>query len=183
MAARSIESFLDSNWSRRQFLRRAGIGGATLMSAGTALEFLQACGSSTSVATGNVKATWTNVVTPENIDPHIGFDTDSLQFTQNVYEALLEYSPGGLDVRPLLAESFSASSDGLSYTFKIRQGIVFHDGAKLDANAVLQSFQRLQQINQGPAGYLINIARFEAPDARTFVGQLHAPHPLFPGTV
>jgi peptide/nickel transport system substrate-binding protein len=183
MATRSIESFLDSTWSRRQFLRRAGVGGAALMSAGTALEFLQACGSSTSVATGNVKATWTNVVIPENLDPHIGFDTDSLQFTQNVYEALLEYSPGGLDVRPLLAQSFSVSSDGLAYTFKIRQGVVFHDGAKLDANAVLTSFQRLQQINQGPAGYLINIAGFEAPDANTFVVKLSAPYALFPGTV
>jgi peptide/nickel transport system substrate-binding protein len=183
MAARTETSF-DSLWSRRQFLTRAGVGGAALMSAGTLLEFLQACGGSTpSTATGNVKATWTNVVIPENLDPHIGFDTDTLQFTHNVYEALLEYSPGGLDVRPLLAESYSVSPDGLSYTFKLRQGIVFHDGAKLDSQAVLTSFQRLQQINQGPASYLINIAGFEAPDPATFVIKLSAPYSLFPGTV
>jgi peptide/nickel transport system substrate-binding protein len=183
MAART-ESPFDSVWNRRQFLKRAGIGSAAVLSAGTLLEFLEACGGSTSpTATGNVKATWTNVVIPENLDPHIGFDTDSLQFTQNVYEALLEYTPGGLDVRPLLAESYSVSSDGLAYTFKLRQGIVFHDGAKLDSQAVLTSFQRLQQINQGPASYLINIAGFEAPDPATFVIKLSAPYSLFPGTV
>lgn len=183
MAART-ETPLDRMWSRRQFLLRTGAGGATLLSAGAVLEFLQACGGSTPTpAAGNVKATWTNVVIPENLDPHIGFDTDSLQFTQNVYESLLEYTPGGLDVRPLLAESYSVSPDGLAYTFKLRQGIVFHDGAKLDSAAVLSSFNRLQQINQGPASYLINIAGFEAPDPSTFVIKLSAPYSLFPGTV
>jgi peptide/nickel transport system substrate-binding protein len=183
MATRQASAIFDSQWSRRQFMQRVGMGGAALMSAGAIAEFLEACGSSTTTATGNVKVGWTNVVIPENLDPHIGFDTDSLQFTQNVYESLLEYSPGGLDVRPLLAESYSVSSDGLAYTFKLRQGIVFHDGAKLDSQAVLTSFNRLQQINQGPASYLINIAGFEAPDAQTFVIKLSAPYSLFPGTV
>lgn len=184
MASRQASAVFDSRWSRRQFLQRAGLGGAALMSAGSLAAFIEACGSSTSpTATGNVKVGWTNVVIPENLDPHIGFDTDSLQFTQNVYESLLEYTPGGLDVRPLLAESYSVSSDGLTYTFKLRQGIVFHDGAKLDSQAVLASFNRLQQINQGPASYLINIAGFDAPDAQTFVIKLSAPYSLFPGTV
>jgi ABC-type transport system substrate-binding protein len=134
-----------------------------LLSAGALAEFLAACAGQTTTTTGNVKATWTGVVIPENLDPHIGFDTDTLQFTQNVYEGLLEYTPGGLDVRPLLAESFSVAPDGLAYTFKLRQGIVFHDGAKFDSQAVLANFQRLQGINQGPASYLINIAGFDAP--------------------
>src|SRR6266508_4981127 len=180
----SGDGAFDRMWSRRQFLQRTGIGGAALLSAGTLVELLEACaGPTTTTTTGNVKASWTNVVIPENLDPHIGFDTDTLQFTHNVYEALLEYSPGGLDVRPLLAESFSAAPDGLSYTFKLRQGIVFHDGAKLDSQAVLTSFNRLREINQGPASYLINIAGFEAPDPTTFVIKLSAPYSLFPGTV
>jgi peptide/nickel transport system substrate-binding protein len=184
MASSPASGIFDSRWSRRQFLQRAGLAGGAMMSAGALAEFLAACAGSTSPSTAtNVKVGWTNVVIPENLDPHIGFDTDSLQFTQNVYESLLEYTPGGLEVRPLLAESYSASSDGLAYTFKIRQGIVFHDGAKLDSQAVLTSFQRLQQLNLGPAAYLINIAGFEAPDAQTFVIHLTAPYSLFPGTV
>jgi len=181
----SGDGAFDRMWSRRQFLQRTGIGGAALLSAGTLVELLEACaGPTTTTTTGNVKASWTNVVIPENLDPHIGFDTDTLQFTHNVYEALLEYTPGGLEVRPLLAESMPAvSSDGLTYTFKIRQGVTFHDGAKLDAQAVLTSFNRLREINQGPASYLINIAGFEAPDANTFVIKLSAPYSLFPGTV
>ncbi len=183
MASTPASAIFDRRWSRRRFLEAAGMGGVALMSAGAIAELLEACTSSPTTATGNVKVGWTNVVIAENLDPHIGFDTDTLQFTQNVYESLLEYSPGGLDVRPLLAESYSVSSDGLAYTFKIRQGIVFHDGAKLDSQAVLASFRRLQQINQGPAAYLINIAGFEAPDAQTFVIKLSAPYSLFPGTV
>ena len=60
---------------------------------------------------------------------------------------------------------------------------MFHDGAKLDSQAVLTSFKRLQEINQGPASYLINIAGFDAPDPNTFVIKLSAPYSLFPGTV
>jgi peptide/nickel transport system substrate-binding protein len=179
----SSSGIFDRNWSRRQFLQRSGLAGATLMSGSALAAFLEACAGGTTTTTSNVKASWTNVVIPENLDPHIGFDTDTLQFTQNVYEALLEYVPGGLDVRPNLAESYSASQDGLTYTFKIRQGVTFHDGAKLDAQAVLTSFRRLQEINQGPASYLINIAGFDAPDANTFVVKLSAPYALFPGTV
>ncbi len=179
----SSDGSFDRAWSRRQFLQRTGVGGAALLSGSALLEFLDACAGPTTTSTGNVKASWTNVVIPENLDPHIGFDTDTLQFTQNVYESLLEYTPGGLDVRPLLAESYSASSDGLAYTFKLRQGVVFHDGAKLDSQAVLTSFKRLQEINQGPASYLINIAGFDAPDPNTFVIKLSAPYSLFPGTV
>jgi len=179
----SSDGSFDRSWSRRQFLQRTGDGGAALLSGSALQEFLDACAGPTTTSTGNVKASWTNVVIPENLDPHIGFDTDTLQFTQNVYESLLEYTPGGLDVRPLLAESYSASSDGLAYTFKLRQGVVFHDGAKLDSQAVLTSFKRLQEINQGPASYLINIAGFDAPDPNTFVIKLSAPYSLFPGTV
>src|SRR6266508_4212188 len=160
----SSDGVFDLMWSRRQFLQRTGVGGAAIMSGSALLEFLEACAGQTTTTTGNVKASWTNVVIAENLDPHIGFDTNTLQFTHNVYEALLEYTPGGLDVRPLLAESYSAAPDGLSYTFKLRQGVVFHDGAKLDSQAVLTSFNRLREINQGPASYLINIAGFEAPD-------------------
>lgn len=186
MDDRSFDSLFGGTFARRQFLQRAGIGGAALLGAGGLIELLNACSNSStssSTAAGNVKASWTNVVIPENLDPHIGFDTDTLQFTQNAYEALLEYVPGGLDVRPLLAESYSVSSDGLAYTFKLRSGIVFHDGTKLDSAAVRTSFMRLQEINQGPASLMVNVAGFEAPDPQTFVVRLSAPYSLFPGTV
>lgn len=185
MASRSKpSSMFDSEWSRREFLRKAGLSSAALMSAGSLAEFLAACSTGTTAPTQtNVKATWTNVVIADSLDPHIAFDTNSLQYTQNVYEGLLEYTPGGLDVRPLLAESYTKAPDGLSYTFKLRSGITFHDGAKFDSQAVLTSFRRLQEINQGPASYLINVSGFEAPDPSTFVIKLSAPYAAFPGTM
>ncbi len=45
--------------------------------------------------------------------------------------------------RPALAEGWDISADGKTYTFKIRQGVKFHDGADLDAKAVVRSLTRM----------------------------------------
>ena len=75
-----------------------------------------------------LNVTWTNVALPTNIDPAIGFDSDTLQVVRNVYEGLLEYAPGSTTVRPALAKSYSVSPDGTTYTFQLRPNVVFHDG-------------------------------------------------------
>ena len=52
-----------SAWSRRQFLQRAGVSSAALLSAGALAEFLAACGTQTTTTTGNVKVGWTVAAT------------------------------------------------------------------------------------------------------------------------
>jgi peptide/nickel transport system substrate-binding protein len=61
--------------------------------------------------------------------------------TQNLYESLTTVNEAG-EVLPQLAESWSVSDDGLTYTFKLVQGATFHDGTTFDAEDVKFSFDR-----------------------------------------
>ena len=50
---------------------------------------------------------------------------------QNVMEGLVSLKPGTTgELKPALAESWELSDDGLTYTFKIREGVKFHDGTR-----------------------------------------------------
>lgn len=174
--------------SRRDFLAKVGLGGAALIGTQGLPVLLEACQGGAGptgggVASGNVKVVWTNVVLPQNLDPAIGFDSDTLQFVRNAYDTLLEYAPGETTLRPGLAESYTTATDGLSYTFKLRPNVLFHDGSKVDADAVVTSLRRIQEINQGPASYMINVKGFEAPDPQTVVVRMSAPYVFFPGAV
>ena len=82
-------------------------------------------------------------------------------------------------LKPDAAESWSVAPDGLTYTFKIRTNIVFHDGAPLTSKDVKASFDR---IRNPPAGIVsirkerfADIASIDAPDPATVVMQLKAP--------
>jgi peptide/nickel transport system substrate-binding protein len=86
------------------------------------------------------------------------------------------------ELRPDLAESWESSTDGLVYTFKIRQGVKFHDGTGLSAFDVERFFNHC--IDPGTAKppcaiftqpYIESVA---APDATTFVINLKAPTPI-----
>jgi len=75
-------------------------------------------------------------------DPIKSFSTEAL-YTGNIYEQLLRINPPGSTDRftPLLAESWQASADGLTWTFKLRSGVKFHDGEPLTADAVKKSIE------------------------------------------
>jgi ABC-type transport system substrate-binding protein len=68
-------------------------------------------------------------------------DGETLRACEQIYEALLFYKVGDVEVEPGLAESWSANEDATEWTFVLRQGVTFHDGAKLDANDVVASFK------------------------------------------
>jgi peptide/nickel transport system substrate-binding protein len=59
-----------------------------------------------------------------------------------MYEGLVKYKSGGTDVEPALAEKWDVSADGLTVIFHLRQGVKFHDGSPLTAEAVAFSFDR-----------------------------------------
>ena len=69
------------------------------------------------------------------------FDGESFRACHQVSEALLDFSLGGVDVIPGLAESWEVSDDGLVWTFHLRDGVKFHDGTDLDANDVVTTWQ------------------------------------------
>ena len=66
-------------------------------------------------------------------------DGESLRACEQVLEALLSFEVGGTDVLPGLATSCEPNADLTSYVCKLREGVKFHDGSKLDASDVVMS--------------------------------------------
>ncbi|WP_088892916.1 ABC transporter substrate-binding protein [Leptolyngbya ohadii] len=63
-------------------------------------------------------------------------DGYSVAVQQQIYDRLLDAKPGTTDLVPALATEYSASADGRTWTFKLRDGVKFHDGTPFNAEAV-----------------------------------------------
>ena len=97
----------------------------------------------------------------------------------------LSWSDSKLQLQPRLAESWKPNSDGSVWTFKIRQGVKFHDGTPMTADDVASSINALSDPKNGSnalstfAGVLSKDSA-KATDASTVVFQLDAPNGNFP---
>jgi len=81
---------------------------------------------------------------PAGLDPHLITAFNSVVIVQgNIYEGLTAIDKD-LAVVPGLAESWTVSDDGLTYTFKLHSGVTFHDGSTFDAEDVAASIRRVQ---------------------------------------
>jgi peptide/nickel transport system substrate-binding protein len=145
---------------------------------------LAACGQSGVVASGATDDTFTAVLlggytTPP--DPDVNYDGPGLNIIENTYEGLVAYEDGteSPTIVPELAEEWTVSDDGLTYTFTLRDGVTFHDGTAFTADAVAASFERRTQVDAGPAYMVGDVAAVETPDDRTAVVTLDAPNAAF----
>jgi ABC-type transport system substrate-binding protein len=87
--------------------------------------------------------TWVTFGAPETFDPALAYETFGGQIIQNTYDSLIFYDredPNSFV--PQLADSWEVSEDGLTYTFHIREGVTFHDGAELTASDFAFTLQR-----------------------------------------
>jgi peptide/nickel transport system substrate-binding protein len=95
----------------------------------------------------------------------------------NMFESLMtrdeNYNP-----IPELADTMEESPDHLTYTFKLRQGVKFHNGKDLTTDDVMASFDRYAKIGI-ERGNLANVDKWEAPDKYTFVIRMKKPQPTF----
>jgi peptide/nickel transport system substrate-binding protein len=121
---------------------------------------------------------------PAQVEPGEGGETIILQ----VYERLLDVGPGSPDLIPALAtevptlENGLISADGLTYTFPLRQGVVFHDGTPFTAHDVKFSWDRAMTMDlpEGNAGIMQDlIASTEVVDDYTFRVTLQRPSAAF----
>ncbi|MGH7594203.1 MAG: ABC transporter substrate-binding protein, partial [Gemmatimonadales bacterium] len=78
---------------------------------------------------------------PRSLDPALSTDVPTGEAVTLLFDNLTEFDPDGRLV-PGLATSWSASLDGLTWTFRLRRGVTFHDGRALDAAAIHASFLR-----------------------------------------
>ncbi|MGC8678690.1 MAG: ABC transporter substrate-binding protein [Fervidicoccaceae archaeon] len=116
---------------------------------------------------------------PDYIDPAVGNDYASATTINNLYDPLVYPKPGG-GVIPWIAESWNISNDGLTWTFHIRKGILFHDGTELTANDVVFSMKRLLTIKEGFSYlFLPYIDDVSAVDNYTVVFKLKSPYGPF----
>lgn len=87
------------------------------------------------------------IAEPKSLDPHTVTAVNDFRILMNVYDGLVRYKDGTLEVEPALAESWTISDAGTEYTFKLRSGVKFHDGSPLNAEAVKFNFDRMLDEN------------------------------------
>ena len=89
------------------------------------------------LALGTARADTTLVVSmaadPTGLDPEAVLNNTSGFVMATIYDGLIRYKPGTVEVEPGLAQSWDIASDGLSYTFHLRTGVKFHDGTPFNA--------------------------------------------------
>jgi ABC-type transport system substrate-binding protein len=81
---------------------------------------------------------------PLSLDPKRATDVVSAAILVNVCEPLVRYRPDGQRVEAALATTW-ATADGRTWTFTLREGVAFHDGAALDADAVVANLESLRR--------------------------------------
>jgi peptide/nickel transport system substrate-binding protein len=117
---------------------------------------------------------------PPSLDSHQESTFANIQLVAPLYSTLLQYDPYSYPkIIGDAATEWKSAPDGLTYTFKIRQGIRFHDGSPLTAADVKATYDK---IIWPPAGVLSirkaaysEVERVEAPDAATVVFRLKFP--------
>ena len=90
----------------------------------------------------------------DTLDPHAAFDVGRVAVRLNLYDGLYRWLDNPPKLEPWLAESHTVSPDGLTYTFKLRHGAKFHDGAEVTAEDVRYSAERILAMKKGAAALL-----------------------------
>lgn len=98
------------------------------------------------------------------LDPAIGYDWQNWSMIKSLFDSLMDYEPGTSTLATDLAESYTISEDGLTYTFKLRPGVKFHNGREMTAEDVKYSLDRVTNpATQSPgAGFFASIAGYDA---------------------
>jgi peptide/nickel transport system substrate-binding protein len=110
-------------------------------------------------------------------DPASSYSNE-VSVMNNMYEQLVRYDKSTAKIEPQLAESFTSSDQGRTWTFKLRSGVKFHTGRPVTAEAARAAIQRTIDLNEGAAYEWGPVKSLTAPDAQTLVFKLKYPAPL-----
>ena len=114
------------------------------------------------------------------LDPHKVRAESSVRLLNLMYERLVEMDEDS-NPMPGLASSWTISEDGLTYTFKIRKGVKFHNGREMTADDILYSYKRMGDPKTGTAyvSHIKNIDSMRAPDDYTVEFTMKKPTATF----
>ncbi|MDP9295482.1 MAG: ABC transporter substrate-binding protein, partial [Actinomycetota bacterium] len=173
--------------TRREFLRRAG---GTAVAAGGLPAILAACtqaandtnptpnpGGSGGASSGTLHIGWSSE--PDTMNPLTSYSTEANEVLQLIYDKLNDYD-AQLQIQPNLAVATTAS--GPSITYKLRQGVTWHDGKPFTADDVLFTFNLVHdQGNSQYAQWLADMTDVKATDPSTVVVTFKRPQAFDPG--
>lgn len=111
------------------------------------------------------------------IDPGVSTNVPAIRVRNMIYETLLAWD-AETNLRPMLADGYEASPDGLTYTFRLRKGVTFHDGTPFAAEDVKFTFERVLRVSPRKSD-LSMIDRIEVVDPHTVRFRLKHAGPLF----
>ena len=103
---------------------------------------------------------------PDNLNPMMSSATDTQAMMMNVYEGLLTFDKDGNFI-PGLAESYEITDGGMTYEFKLKEGIEFHNGEAFDSGDVKYTYETLAGLNgKDPLNETLanELVAVEAPD-------------------
>ena len=158
--------------SRRELIAH---GGAAILATGglaTALP-VQAAGT---------RFVFANESDYDTVDPHAAFDVGRVAVRLNLYDGLMRWQKNPAVLEPWVAESYAISSDGLSYTFRMRKGVKFHDGTEVKAQDVVYSLDRILALGKGASSLfktMIEPGAAKAVDDYTVEFVLKKPSAIF----
>jgi peptide/nickel transport system substrate-binding protein len=114
---------------------------------------------------------------PLGLTPHLKSEVVSVSAQGNIFEGLVEFDPA-MKIRPLLASSWE-NPDDLTWVFRLRQGVLFHDGTAMSADDVVYSLHRARS---WPASELksnfVAVDTIFKLDDRTVVVRTWRPYPI-----
>jgi peptide/nickel transport system substrate-binding protein len=186
-----LNGVLRGRVGRRDLLRRAAalglsapvVSGLLGVPSPSALAH-QEGGTPATGATCSGSITWALESDPANLIPYGGVSTSNMWGKEFMYDSLLEWDRD-LVIQPALAESYEVNEDATSYIFKLRQGVLFHNGQEMTAKDVKYSFDMAPK--PPPPGievaYLANVAGVEVVDDYTVTITMSKPDPTLPGVI
>ncbi|MEV4837327.1 ABC transporter substrate-binding protein [Nonomuraea sp. NPDC049486] len=163
-------------WHKRLLV--AGIAGVVALAASAcAGGQVRGAGGTPQPSTGGTQATQStendatfvyapNLDVVTDWDPATSYSNEIIAMT-SIYEGLTRYDAEAKEVRPRLATEWSSADEGKEWTFKLRQGVKFHTGATLDAEAAKKAIERTMKSGGGAAYIWSAVDKIETPDAST----------------
>src|SRR5258708_38905856 len=122
----------------------------------------------------------------QTLDPAQAVTISDDRILGNVYDGLVHYKDGSLEIEPGLAESCTVSPDTKAYTFKLRKGVKFHDGSDFSAERVKFNFDRVTDknhpyYNTGPFPFVFTLGPIEKTEVLDpFTVAVHLKEPYSP---